>query len=161
MKTDLFQSCGHCWVFQICWCIECSTLTASFFRFWNSFSGIPLPPLTLFIVMYHEAHLTSHFRMSGSRLVTTPLWLSRSLQLFLYSSSVYLWSSKRWKASQVSQMVKNLLAIQDTWVQFLGCEDLLEKEMATHSWFISKTKYRKGMQVLGSEKLVRVYIAKN
>ena len=22
MKTDLFQSCGHCWVFQICWHIE-------------------------------------------------------------------------------------------------------------------------------------------
>ena len=28
MKTDLFQSCGHCSVFQICWHIECSTLTA-------------------------------------------------------------------------------------------------------------------------------------
>ena len=28
MKTDLFQSCGHCWVFQICWLIECSTFTA-------------------------------------------------------------------------------------------------------------------------------------
>ena len=25
MKTDLSQSCGHCWVFQICWHIECST----------------------------------------------------------------------------------------------------------------------------------------
>ena len=36
MKTDLFQSCGHCWVFQMCWCIECSTLTASSFRFLNS-----------------------------------------------------------------------------------------------------------------------------
>ena len=31
MKTDLFQSCGHCWAFQICWHIECSTLTASSF----------------------------------------------------------------------------------------------------------------------------------
>ena len=27
MKTDLFQSCGHWWVFQICWHIESSTLT--------------------------------------------------------------------------------------------------------------------------------------
>ena len=27
-----FQSCGHWWVFQICWYIECSTLTASSFR---------------------------------------------------------------------------------------------------------------------------------
>ena len=25
MKTDLFQNCGHCWVFQICWHIEWST----------------------------------------------------------------------------------------------------------------------------------------
>ena len=25
MKTDRFQSCGHCWVFKICWHIECST----------------------------------------------------------------------------------------------------------------------------------------
>ena len=24
MKTDLFQSCGHCWVFKICWHIECN-----------------------------------------------------------------------------------------------------------------------------------------
>ena len=31
MKTDLFQSCGHCWVFQIYWHIEYSTFTASSF----------------------------------------------------------------------------------------------------------------------------------
>ena len=35
MKTDLFQSCGHCWVFHICWHIECSTLTTTSFRIWN------------------------------------------------------------------------------------------------------------------------------
>ena len=35
-KTDLFQSCGHCWVFQICWHIECSTFTASSLRVLNS-----------------------------------------------------------------------------------------------------------------------------
>ena len=28
-KTDLFQSCGHYWVFRICWHIECGTFTAS------------------------------------------------------------------------------------------------------------------------------------
>ena len=33
----------------------------------------------------------------------------------------------------VAQMVKNLPAMQETWVQSLGCKDLLEKEMATHS----------------------------
>ena len=78
MKTNLFQSCGHCWVFQICWHIECSTFTASSFRIWNSSTGIPSPPLALFLVMLPKAHLTLHSRMSGSRWVTTPWWLSGS-----------------------------------------------------------------------------------
>ena len=36
IKTDLSQSCSHCWVFQICWQVECSTFAASSFRIWNS-----------------------------------------------------------------------------------------------------------------------------
>ena len=39
--------------------------------------------------MLPKAYLTSHSRMSGSRWVTTPLWLSGSWRYFLYSSSVY------------------------------------------------------------------------
>ena len=89
MKTDLFQSCGHCWVFQICWHIESSTFTESSFRIWNSSTGIPSPPLALFVVILSKAHLTSHSRMSGSRWVITPSWLSGSWRSFLYSSSVY------------------------------------------------------------------------
>ena len=85
MKTDLFQSCGHCWVFQMCWHIECSTFTASAFRIWNSSTGIPSPSLALFLVMLPKAHLTSHSRMSGSRSVITPSWLSGSWRSFLYS----------------------------------------------------------------------------
>ena len=81
-ETDLFQSCGHCWVFQICWHIECSTFTASSFRIWNSSSGIPSPPLALFIVMLFKVHLTLHSRMSGSKWVITPLWLSGHEDLF-------------------------------------------------------------------------------
>ena len=66
MKTDLFQSYGYCWVFQICWPIECSTLTTSPFRIWNSSTGNPSPPLALYVVMLPKAHLTLHSRMSGS-----------------------------------------------------------------------------------------------
>ena len=36
-------------------------------------------------------------------------------------------------ASQAAQLVKNLPAIQDTWIQFLGQENPLEKGMDTHS----------------------------
>ena len=39
--------------------------------------------------MLPKAHLTSHSRMSSSRWVITPLWLSGSWTSFLYSSSVY------------------------------------------------------------------------
>ena len=35
--------------------------------------------------------------------------------------------------SMVAQMVKHLPTMRDTWVQSWGREDLLEKEMATHS----------------------------
>ena len=35
--------------------------------------------------------------------------------------------------SQVAQVVKNLLAMQETWVRSLGQDDPLEEEMATHS----------------------------
>ena len=72
IKIDLFQSCGHCWVFQICWNIEFSSLTASSFRIWKNSSGIPSPPITLFVLMPPKAHLTLHSRMSGSRFVITP-----------------------------------------------------------------------------------------
>ena len=36
-------------------------------------------------------------------------------------------------ASLVAQTIKCLPAMQETWVQFLGQEDLLEEEMVTHS----------------------------
>ena len=88
MKTDLFQSCGHCWVFQICWHIECRTFTASSLRTYNSSARNPSPPLALFIVVLPNAHLTSHSRLSGSRWVITVSWLSGSLRYFLYMYSI-------------------------------------------------------------------------
>ena len=97
MKTDLFQSCGHCWAFQICWHIESSTFTASSFRIWNSSTRIPSPPHSLFAVLLPKVHLTSHSRMSGSRWVIIPSWLSRSWRSFyiilVYSCHLFLMSS--------------------------------------------------------------------
>ena len=70
--------------FQICWHIECSTFTASSFMITNSSTGIPSPPLALFVVILPKAHLTSYSRMSGSRWVwvITPSWLSGSWRSF-------------------------------------------------------------------------------
>ena len=72
----------HCWVFQICYHTECITFKASSFRIWNSLTGILSPLLTLFVVMFPKAHLTSHSRMSGSRWVITPSWLTGSWRSF-------------------------------------------------------------------------------
>ena len=89
MKIDVFQSCSHCRVFQICWHTEYSISVVSSFRIWNSSAGIPSHPLALFVVMLPKVHLTLHFRMSIFSWLTIPSWLSGSLRPFLYSSSVY------------------------------------------------------------------------
>ena len=69
-------------IFQIFWHNDCSNITASSFRIWNSSTGIPSLPLALFVVMLPKAYLTSHSRMSGSRSVITPSWLSGSWRSF-------------------------------------------------------------------------------
>ena len=55
----------------------------------------------------------------------------------------------------VAQSVNNLPAIQETWVQFLGWEDPLEKEMATHfstgAWKIPWTEEPGGLQSMWSQ----------
>ena len=57
------------------------------------------------------------------------------------------------RASLVAQSVKSLPAVQETWVQSLGWEDSLEKEIATHSsilaWKISWTEEPGGLQSMG------------
>ena len=54
-------------------------------------------------------------------------------------------------------MVKNLPAMQKTWVQSLGQKDPLEKEMATHfsilAWEIPWTEEPDGPQFVGSQKI--------
>ena len=51
-------------------------------------------------------------------------------------------------------MVKNLPAVQETWVQSVGQEDPLEKEMVTHSiilaWRIEWAEEPGGLQSMGS-----------
>ena len=115
MKTDLFQSCGHCFVFQICWHTEWITLKASSFRILNSSAGISSLPLTLLAAVLPEAHLTSHSRVSGSTWLITPSWLSGSLRSFLYSSYVYschlfLISSASIRSSPLLSFTKSITA---------------------------------------------------
>ena len=60
-------------------------------------------------------------------------------------------------ASLVAQMVKNLPAMQETWVRSLGGEDPLDKGTATHSsihtWRIPWTEEPGGLQPMGSQRV--------
>ena len=57
------------------------------------------------------------------------------------------------KVSLIAQLVRNMPSMQETWVQFLGWEDPLEKEMSTHSsilaWKIPWTQKPGGLQSMG------------
>ena len=61
------------------------------------------------------------------------------------------------RASLVLQMIKNLAAGQDTWVQSLGWEDPLGKGMATHStiltWRIPLAEEPDGLQSMGLQRV--------
>ena len=58
-------------------------------------------------------------------------------------------------APLMAQLVNHLPAVQETQVQFLGWEDPLKKEMATHSsmltWRIPWTEEPGGLQSMGSQ----------
>ena len=63
------------------------------------------------------------------------------------------------RASLVAWTVKCLPTMQETWVQSLGWEDPLEKEVATHysiqAWKIPRTKEPGGLQSMGSQRVGR------
>ena len=63
---------------------------------------------------------------------------------------------RTFQASLVTQTVKNLPTVRETWVQSLGWEDLLEKGTATHSsilvWRIPRTEEPGGLQSMRLKK---------
>ena len=72
-------------------------------------------------------------------------------------SSEQLRQSLQTRNFPVAHMVKNLLAMQETWVRSLGREDPLEKGMTTHSrilaWEIPWTEEPGGLQSMGSQRV--------
>ena len=76
-------------------------------------------------------------------------WLQNYLFYFYY---VHFSDSEK-LASLMTLWVKNLPAMQETWVWSLGQADPLEKEMATHSsnlaWEIPWTEELEGLQSMG------------
>ena len=72
------------------------------------------------------------------------------------ATPIYIPTNSAW-VSLVAQTVKNLPAMRETWVQFLGWEDPLEEGMATHSsilaWRIPWTEEPGGLQFMGLQRV--------
>ena len=85
--------------------------------------------------MYSPSEATSHMRQ---------LKLNTKIQIL---------SGQLNTKKNIAQLRKNLPEMQETWVPSLGQEDLLEKEMATHSnilaWKILWTEESGGVQSMG------------
>ena len=150
MNTDLFQFCGHCWVFQFCWHIERSTFTASSHCFtpslcydhWGMLSYLSL----LFFGNLHSNRYSFPFLLCFSLLFFSQLFVSplqTAILLFCISFlrgwSPYgpIWSPYRWVA--LLKEIPWCLSGKESACQcrrtglFPGSRDPLEKEMAAHS----------------------------
>ena len=73
-KLTFFHSCGHCWVFQICWHTECSTLTASSFRILKSSGHLPVSYLFSFSYYSWGSHGKNTGVVCRSLLRWTMFW---------------------------------------------------------------------------------------
>ena len=90
-----------------------------------------LPHIALYFSNYIRK-INTHCKEFGKcrevgKKFTTKCHLCMSLCFFLWHTL----------ASLLAQMVKNLPAMQETWVRSLGREDPLQKEMATHSSIVA------------------------
>ena len=82
--------------------------------------------------------------------------VSNKPYFFMTPAFSFTWCFK-FQNSLVGQRLRHLPAVWETWVQSLGQEDPLEKEMATHSsilaWRIPWTEEPGGLQSIGSQRV--------
>ena len=95
-----------------------------------------------------QCHLTDRWINGKSLIIMGDLYIKTA-----YSNT---WAPRpQVRASMVAQGAKSLSAMQETWVRFLGQEDPLEKEMATHSsslaWEVPRTEKPGGLQPTRSQ----------
>ena len=121
---------------------------------WNSaFNWIYLSLSPLLLASFHSSAL--HKASSDNH-------FAFSLFLNLWNGFVYC---LLYNITDLLQMVKNLPAMQETWVECLGWEDPLGKGMTTHisilAWKIPWTEEPGGLQSMGSQSRTRRSISTN
>ena len=144
----------------------------SFYFYFSSFPFCLPPPISLIKQrLYWEINLSMSFFVN-IWLVETNFIVSKMTNLYSFISGISIWVARIKELriiedhkhticpildSLVAQSVKNLPAVQETWVWSLDWEDPLEKKMATHSsvlaWKISWTEEPGGLQSTGSQRV--------
>ena len=126
----------------------------------SELSGQPNIHLIFFIHAYTSGLAFCILRFFGRREKwrKEPTLAVPCCHLYDAPSSWFIYFVLSWAwASLVAQMVKNPPAMQETQVQRLDQEDLLEKEMATHSsildWEIPWTEKPGGLQSMRSQRV--------
>ena len=131
------------------WTVACQTPLSMGFSRQEYQNGLPCPPPgDLPNPGTEPASLMSPSLAGGFFTTSNTYYLTPVLDLF---DSL---ESSEW-ASLVAQLVKNLPAMQETWVQFLYWEYNVEKEMTTHcniiAWRIPWPEEPGRLQSMGSQ----------
>ena len=123
---------------------------------WRVDIHIKVSPLLTHILLFHWTSVAKpklRDKMKNFRMVTAEYYTK-------HGTLPSCGSLRKWWALLVTQTVKNLPAMQKTWLQSLGQKDPLEEEMATHSsilaWEIPWTEesgrqQTKGLQRVGHD----------
>ena len=121
------------WLFVTLWIIARQASLLVGFSRWEYWSGLPCsPPGELPDPGIKPMSLTSPV-LSGRYFTTSAAWEAHvCISLYIYIWNIF-WSIVAFWASLVAQWSRSHLPMQETWVQSLGQEDPLEKEMTTHS----------------------------
>ena len=152
-------------IFVLIWCKFSFWLKTKSFFGWNWWAKLGRENILHMLYMNHlfmgglgncwVLHCATG-KLSGNMLKTgvyypAELWvegkaMGLAVEAPCLSPALHFW------ASLVAQMVKNLLAMQESQVQYLGREDALEKGMATHSsilaWRIPWTEEPSGLHTV-------------
>ena len=93
MRIDLFQYCGHCCIFQICWHNKCRTLVAPSFRDVNNSAGISLHPLALLVAVLLKTYWISHVWL---RVTNYTIVVMQIIKIFFHTVLPYNLSIPSW-----------------------------------------------------------------
>ena len=150
MSSSHFQVLTHDVLFQI-WSSSNVLVNETTFSTFNII-WIPLFSSCSITKLMHLTYLISFaFSIILFLKLSFLTWLILVLLWYSYATSFYP------SISPVAQAVKRLPAMQETWVQSLGQEDPLEKDMATHSsilaWRIPWTEEPARLQSMRSQKI--------